>query len=144
MKKILLVEDNGIITRELEDALTNYHIEKAYSVCSALDRWILDGPFECIIVDLQISPEGLSPEENGFYTPLFGMAFINKIKDLTNKEEEDNLKKRIIIYSGYVKELKQHSLYNEHKLWQTKDLTICEKDTTSISKVVNMALNILK
>ncbi|MBE6235839.1 MAG: hypothetical protein E7112_06365 [Bacteroidales bacterium] len=144
MKKILLVEDNGIITRELEDALANYHIEKAYSVCSALDRWILDGPFECIIVDLQISPEGLSPEENGFYTPLFGMAFINKIKDLTNKEEEDNLKKRIIIYSGYVKELKQHSLYNEHKLWQTKDLTICEKDTTSISKVVNMALNILK
>lgn len=144
MKKILLVEDNGIITRELEDALANYNIEKAYSVCSALDRWILDGPFECIIVDLQISPEGLSPEENGFYTPLFGMAFINKIKDLTNKEEEDNLKKRIIIYSGYVKELKQHSLYNEHKLWQTKDLTICEKDTTSISKVVNMALNILK
>lgn len=142
-KKILLVEDNGIVAENLENNFLEYDIETAYSVNSALDRWEDEGPFDCIILDLQISPDGLTPNENGLYTPLFGMAVINKLGAKFAKEELSEFRKKIIIYSGFIKELKDHSWDNK-EIWNTRGLCLLEKSALSIDEITKYVNNLLK
>lgn len=144
-KKILLVEDNGIVAETLIENFPHYSVENPYSVVSAMDCWEECGDFDCIIVDMQISPEGLSTEENGIYTPLFGMAFINKIFKESTPEKRQELKKKILIYSAFTKDLKYRSQNNSgDSIWNTQDITVYEKNVTSIIDIIRHVNKLLK
>lgn len=138
MKKILIIEDNGSLFSEIESLLINngYSIFYAYSYISALDRWQEEnGSFDCIILDLQINPLGLSDEENNEYTPLFGMAFLDHIFQEKSLSEISKLRKKIIIFSGFTSELYSRGRINSK--WRLDDLTVISKKSTSILDLIN-------
>lgn len=142
-KTILLVEDNGAVAKELKEVFSEYEVVTAYSISSALDRWDENPNFDCIIVDLQINPNGLNPEENGLYTPLFGMAFINRIcKDLPS-DSQISLRKRMIIYSAFTKDLKQRERNFNSGQWDLKYITVLEKKAKSIAELEKKIQSIL-
>lgn len=106
MKKLLLIEDNGDLSYDIKSELMEcgYEIKQADSYLSALGMWKrYEGKFDCILLDLNINPEGLSPEENSSYFPLIGLPFMLKIG--WNKDFDKNIK--VVIYSGYINELKE-------------------------------------
>lgn len=135
-KKIILIEDNGIIVDVLREQLSEYDVISAYSYSSAIDKIDENPDFIGVVIDMQINPNGLTPNENGIYTPLFGMAVINYLLNKITQENREEYKKKIIIYSGYTKDLKQKARNGEAKYWSIKDLTIIEKTPKSISDLI--------
>ena len=136
MKRILLVEDNGSLSIDLVKKIEEleYSVERVYSYISALGVWEEDqGNYDCIILDLQINPEGLSLERINIYTPLYGMAFLDKICEGKSQEEILTLYKKTIIYSGFVKELDAFAQKNNRSL---KGIKIVNKTDFSISELI--------
>ena len=120
MGKILLVEDDGLITKDLSDKLKDfdYEVQTAYSYVSAIDCWEKHkGNFDCIILDLNIDPSNLDPKKSSKYIPICGMAFL---EDILNGEYNPEIRgvkkesitklddlKKVIIYSGFIETLTQ-------------------------------------
>ena len=104
MKRILHVEDNGLVTDQIGSKLREmgYDIKTAYSYESALDRWDENhGEFDCIILDLHINPAGMSVSDIEEFFPMYGIvAFDYFIK--TNKDNSD-LRLKTIIQVSQVK-----------------------------------------
>ena len=105
MKRILLIEDSGDVSYDIKNDLKNYkyEIKFADSYLSAIGMWRrYNGQFECIILDLNINPEGLTPEKISKFYPTIGLSFLIDIK------WDENLAKKIklIIYSAYITEFK--------------------------------------
>ena len=135
-KKILLVEDNGSLSKELEKKIEDldYLVERAYSYVSALGIWTEDkGDYDCIILDLQINPDGLELDEIDKYAPIFGMAFLHKISEGKTPDEVTALYKKTIIYSGFTKEFKD--LSRRYK-WDSENIKIITKTGFSISELM--------
>ena len=134
MSKILLIEDNGSLSNALEEKLSDlgYLVDIAYSHISALDCWEENnGQYDCIILDLQINPDGLTVLEISKYTPLFGLAFLNYI---CNNNPE--ISKKIIIFSGFIDALKHYIRYNNSS--PVNNITkISKQSTQSIREVIN-------
>ena len=135
-KKILLVEDNGSLSKELEKKIEElgYYVERAYSYVSALGIWTEDnGAYDCIILDLQINPDGLELEEIDKYAPIFGMAFLHKISEDKTPVEVMVIHKKTIIYSGFTKELKDLSRIHG---WDSENIKIIAKTGFSVSELI--------
>jgi Response regulator containing CheY-like receiver, AAA-type ATPase, and DNA-binding domains len=142
MKKILLVEDNGSLSMTLIKKLEDrYTVERAYSYSSALGFWIEDKDYDCIILDLQINPNGLSLKEINSYAPIFGMAFLYKICEEKTPEEIKSIYKKTVIYSGFVKELKDMS---RSKNWDISNIKIIAKTDCSINELIKNVERITK
>lgn len=81
MKKILLIEDTGsvrdVVRKELRKK--GYEVGNAYDCTSAIGLWKAEGPFDCIILDLNIDSGGFSLEEINDYFPIHGILVLNKI-----------------------------------------------------------------
>lgn len=135
-KKLILIEDNGIIVDVLKELLTDYEVISAYSYSSALDKINENPDYAGIVIDMQINPNGLEPSENGIYTPLFGMAVINYILNNHSQTNVNEIKNKIIIYSGYTKDLKQKARNGDAKYWDIKGLTMVEKTVKSIPDLI--------
>lgn len=135
-KKLILIEDNGIIVDVLKELLTDYEVISAYSYSSALDKINENPDYVGIVIDMQINPNGLEPSENGIYTPLFGMAVINYILNNQSQTNVNEIKNKIIIYSGYTKDLKQKARNGDTKYWDIKGLTMVEKTVKSIPDLI--------
>ena len=135
-KKLILIEDNGIIVDVLKELLTDYEVISAYSYSSALDKINENPDYAGIVIDMQINPNGLEPSENGIYTPLFGMAVINYILNNQSQTNVNEIKNKIIIYSGYTKDLKQKARNGDAKYWDIKGLTMVEKTVKSIPDLI--------
>ena len=135
-KRVLLVEDNGSLSNELERKIEelDYYVERAYSNVSAFGIWREDGgEYDCIILDLQINPDGLELEEIEKYAPIFGIAFLHKICEGKTPAEVMAIHKKTIIYSGFKKELKDLS----HKYeWDFGNVKIIEKKGSSIPELI--------
>ena len=106
MKRVLLIEDNGDLSYDIKNELAEcgYEIKQADSYLSACGMWDrYDGKFDCTLLDLNINPEGLSPEENSSYFPLIGLPFMLQIG--WNKDFGNDI--IVIVYSGYINEFKE-------------------------------------
>lgn len=140
MKRILHVEDNGLVTDQIGSKLREmgYDIKTAYSYESALDRWDENhGEFDCIILDLHINPAGMSDSDIEEFFPMYGIvAFDYFIK--TNKDDSD-LRLKTIIYSGYIKDFEKMCAKKE---WYFGKIKQIEKSGFSISELIT-AVNLI-
>ena len=76
-----------------------------------------------------INPLGLELEETDKYTPLFGMAVLQYFMENRNEYEKTQIKKKTIIYSGYIGVLRDRGL-------DISNLECVPKDGDSIEEVV--------
>lgn len=131
--KVLIVEDNGIIYEEIKNELgIDFETVRVSSYAVAKGRWEKEGEtFNCIVLDLFINPLGLELKEIDKYTPLFGMAVLDAFTEGKTKEEMLQIRKKTIIYSGYIGELR-------YGKFDTMNLEIIAKDGYSITKLINL------
>ena len=72
-KRILIIEDNGETSFDLKERLKaeSFEVIKAYSHASAMGMWKrYNGAFDCVVLDLNIASDGLTPQENNKYFSL--------------------------------------------------------------------------
>ena len=111
MKKILLIEDDGYLAAEIIGKLNNYDIKKATSYNAAIGMWIdYSEDFECIILDLNIDPEGLESKEREDYFSVPAILILlefGKNKDGTAKslEEQKAIWEKTVVFSDFIKNL---------------------------------------
>lgn len=131
MKRVLFIEDDGLIYETLRDELgSEYDTVRVSSFAAAKGRWEREGDtFDCIVLDLMINPLGLELEETDKYTPLFGMAVLQYFMENRNEYEKTQIKKKTIIYSGYTGVLRDRGL-------DISNLECVPKDGDSIEEVV--------
>ena len=133
MKTILLVEDNGNTVNGIRTGLENqgYETKRADSYLSAIGLWEkYKDRIKCIILDLNISPEGLSDEAASQYFLLSGIPFLTEIGWNGNTVFD----KQIIIYSKYTEKFKD---YCERKGLNYSGIAIFEKLGTSLAKLLD-------
>lgn len=132
MKRILLIEDSGDLSYDIKNELQScgYEIKQADSFLSALGMWQrYEGKFDCILLDLNINPEGLSPVESSYFFPIIGLPFMQKIG--WNKDFDKKIK--VIIYSGYINEFKEICLKNNISY---SEMVLFEKSGTNFVKLI--------
>ena len=136
MKRILIVEDNGDTSYDIKSQLekSGFEIKQADSYLSALGMWDrYNGEFRCIILDLNISPEGLSEEDVSSNFPISSLPFLLKIG--WNNIITNTIK--VIVYSGYVNDFKEIC---ETRGISYSGLVIIEKKGTSLSELINYVI----
>jgi len=122
MGKILLIEDEGAIRNHLKEKLREKHeVKHANNCTSAIGLWKkYYGSFDCIILDLNILPEGLEDEEADKYFPIHGILILNKIckeeipdeekwnewKKKTQEAKQNEIWGKTVVYSAYTEQLK--------------------------------------
>lgn len=133
MYKVLIIEDDGLIYSEIEKGLDNeFEVCRATSFAAALGQWKKEEEaFDCIVLDLQINPLGLNLSENDKYTPFIGMAVLDAFTNGKSNENKIQLRKKVIIYSGYAQ-----SLRADTKSFNLSNLEIIHKSGDSIKKVI--------
>lgn len=130
-RKILIVEDDGIIFETIQNELgSDFETLRASSYAAAIGRWEKEGnSFNCIVLDLLINPLGLDLKEIDEYTPLFGMAVLDAFTKGKSKEEIFQIRKKTVIYSGYTHELR-------YRNFDVKDIEIIVKEGNSINELI--------
>lgn len=130
-RKILIVEDDGIIFETIQNELgSDFETVRASSYAAAIGRWEKEGnSFNCIVLDLLINPLGLGLKEIDEYTPLFGMAVLDAFTKGKSKEEIFQIRKKTVIYSGYTHELR-------YRNFDVKDIEIIVKEGNSINELI--------
>ncbi len=98
---ILVLEDRGSVSHYMEKALQEpgHKILSSFNVNDARSNWEL-GKIDCLIVDLNMAPNGLNPEEvkdthDGLLT---GWIWLREYVYKNNPE----MRKRTIIYTDYM------------------------------------------
>lgn len=131
MKKVLFIEDDGLIYETLREELgAEYDTVRLSSFAAAKGRWEREGDtFDCIVLDLMINPLGLKLEEADNYAPLFGMAVLSYFTEGRSKKDIIQIKKKTIIYSGYTGVLRDRG-YN------ISNIECIPKDGNSIGEIV--------
>ena len=110
MGKILLIEDDGTLTKDLKEQLNTlgYEVKNAYSYSSAIGLWKkYEGQFDCIILDLNINPNGLDEINTSKYFPIHGILVLKDICKGKTQEESKQIWDKTIVYSGYVDVLRK-------------------------------------
>jgi len=103
---ILLLEDKGVVAYPLKESLErdNHKVFLAPNISRAKAYWRTEKErLDCIIVDLNMDPEGLKPEEkeqtaNGLLTGWIWLRYYVLA-------ENELMKRRSIILTAYMKEL---------------------------------------
>lgn len=109
MKKILLIEDDGALARDLIKDLTDrkYEVKHANNYRAVFDRWIENkGKFDCIILDLNIKPDGMDEENYSKYFPIHGILILDEICKELSPDESIKIWEKTIIYSAYIENLR--------------------------------------
>lgn len=132
MKRILLIEDSGDLSYDIKQELDAlYVIKQADSYLSSLGMWErYKGNFDCIILDLNINPEGLSPDVSGSYFPIISLPFMLEI----GWKEKFNRNIKVIVYSAYIHEFK---VICSRKGISYSGMELIEKTDTSFHKLIN-------
>ena len=110
MNRILLIEDDGFMTKVLKDALIRqkYEVICAYSCASATGLWEkYDGQIDCIILDLNINPDGLDQVNSSKYFPIHGILVLNEICNGKNPDETKKIWNKTVIFSRYTDILRE-------------------------------------
>lgn len=131
-KRILIIEDCGEISFDLKERLKaeSFEVIKAYSHVSAVGMWKkYNGGFDCVVLDLNIIPDGLTSQENDKYFPLNGLAFLKEI----GWDKKTSLIPHLIVYSGYTNILPEAC--RTHNIPYNK-LTAIPKRATSVDSLI--------
>ncbi|MBR6936604.1 MAG: hypothetical protein IKH63_03380 [Prevotella sp.] len=131
-KRILVVEDDPLIFEMLNNALASYVIVRARAVDEACGAVEENGPFDCFVVDLKISASGLTLEEMAKYQRREGYAFLKNYLWKGNENEIKELKRKTIICSRYVYDLRKE--YGD----ETDGLQMVLKDMGFETKVASL------
>lgn len=140
MKRVLHVEDDGLLTDQIGNKLREmgYDIKTAYSYESALDRWDEnEGEFDCIILDLHINPAGMNEQDIEKFFPMYGIAAFDYFVE-NNKSNED-LRLKTIIFSGYINNFNKMCAKQGWSLDKIKQI---EKTGFSIAELIT-AVNLI-
>ncbi len=91
MKRVLFVEDDGLIYETIKNKLIgNFDTCRVSTFAAAKGRWKRENEnYDCIVLDLQINPLGISPKDDDKYAPLYGMAVLDAFSE--GKSEEERL-----------------------------------------------------
>ena len=114
MARILLIEDqpSSVSPLKAEWEKDGYEVVPAYSYNSAIGLWReYQGDFSCIVLDLNIDPDGLSEIQIDEYSPVHGILVLDKICKGKKPDEIKKIWDKTIIHSGYTEELKKFSKY---------------------------------
>jgi len=143
MRKVLLIEDDGALKRDLIKDLTENGLEvkSANSYVAAIDRWQENkGEFDCIILDLNMKPDGIDEIAYSKYFPVHGIVFLNKICEEITPEEQTKIWEKTIIYSGYIDHFKDRkSDFNYFNV-----LTLIPKEATSQFRLLDEVKKMIK
>ena len=145
MARILLIEDNGGYASTLKENLKKqgYEVKEAYSYNSAIGLWRkYSGVFDCIILDLNIDPDGLEKNQKEEYSPVHGILVLVKICDGKMPNESEESKKiwgKTIIHSAYTSNLELKLV----KFAPYMSLTRIPKQEDSISDVIEKVNEII-
>jgi len=142
MGKILLIEDEGMLARKLENELNMQHeVKKAYSYASATGLWRkYEEKFDCIILDFNIEPHGLDEINLDKYFPIQGISFLIEICKDKTPEESIQIWNKTIIYSGYINVLRN----KKNDLHYFNYLHLIPKQKDSIVRLLNKVHEIVK
>lgn len=137
MKRVLIVEDNGLIYNAIkEDLGDDFETIRASNYAAAKGRWKRENEaFDCIVLDLHINPLGLDLKETDKYDPLYGMAVLDAFREEKSEEEKMKIDKKTIIYSGYSEFLRNMN-------FDIKNIEIIAKSGESIQKVIKQIKSI--
>jgi len=133
MAQILLIEDqpSSLMSLIADLEREGYEVIRAYSYNSAIGLWReYNGYFDCIVLDLNIDPDGLNADQIDEYSPVHGILVLDKIckgKMQGKSKDPQKIWDKTIIHSGYTKELKKFTKY--------ESLKKIPKGGTSISEV---------
>lgn len=133
MKRVLFVEDDGIMYNTIKDELgSDYETVQTSSFAAAKGRWNREkDSFDCIVLDLLINPLGLELQKIDMYAPLFGMAVLDCFTEGLSGVESIQIRKKTIIYSGYTSELR-------YRGFNVKNIEIIAKEANSIEEIVKI------
>jgi len=138
MKNILLVEDNFYVTQSIKKRFERiYNVDRINKVIDAIDLFEKN-QYDCIIIDLVIDPLGLTDEQVNKYHPFFGWAWLKEYL-LNDEEKAPDIKRKVIIFSEFVAELKEK--------WgaELEGLNILQKsEDSSLEKLINKIYSITK
>lgn len=137
MKRVLFVEDDGLIYDTIEKKLIeNFKTERVSSYAAAKGRWGREEEnYDCIVLDLQINPLGLELDQIDLYTPLYGLAVLEAFTEGKSDDQKRKIRKKTIIYSGFTS-----TLYSGK--FDLKDLLVISKSAGSIKEVVRKIMDI--
>lgn len=132
MKRVLIIEDNGIVYNTIKEELGgDFETVRVSSYATAKGRWEREREtFDCIVLDLQINPLGLELKEIDKYAPLYGLAVLDAFSEGKSEDEKTQIRRKTIIYSGYTGELRYRNC-------NIKNLEIIAKEENSITDVIN-------
>lgn len=137
-KKLLVVEDDGLVYKMLENVLnSSFDIVRARAVDEARGA-IEKVLFDCYVVDLSILATGLNLEEMAKYHRREGYAFLKNYLWQGPEEQVKELRRRTIICSRYVNELRKE--YGD----EVDDLQMVLKDKGFEKKVAFLVENICR
>lgn len=137
-KRILIVEDDGLVYKMLINALDTslYEIVRVRAVDEAIGAVEEDGPFDCFVVDLSILATGLKLEEMAEYQRREGYAFLENYLWKGSEEEIKELKRRTVICSRYVNDFrKEHREGNDGLKTVLKDKGFEKRTAFLIGKI---------
>lgn len=136
-KRILVIEDDGLVYKMLKNALDSslFELVRARAVDEAIGAVEEDGPFDCFVVDLSIFASGLSLEEMAEYHRREGYAFLKNYLWQGTEEEVNELKRKTIICSRYVNDFRKEygdevdglQMVLKDKGFETKVASLIEK-----------------
>ena len=148
MGRILIIKDDGAIANKLLEKLSkkNRHSVKcAYSYASAVGLWNeaeKEGEkFNCIIIDLNISPNGLEEDEIDNYFPIHGILFLNKICKDKTPENIRGIWNSTIVFSAYIDRLKERK--GEFDNFNLLEL-VSKQENVALSNLLNIVNEKLK
>lgn len=133
MKKVLIVEDEGLVYNEIKNELgSDFEPVRVSNYAAAKGRWDREnGLFDCVVLDLHINPLGLGLKDIDKYSPCYGMAVLAAFTEGKSEEEKAKIQKKTIIYSGFTRELNSRD-------FDRKNVEIIPKKEDSITNVVNL------
>ena len=146
MGKILLIEDDNVAKKLIGKLNKRHTVECAYSYASAIGLWKEaeedKESFNCIILDLNINPNGLSDEDIDKYFPVHGILILDAICNLrtldgnekyTEKEKKD-IWNKTTVYSAYIDRLLDNK--SNFKYFDHLEL-VSKQEPTSISDLLD-------
>lgn len=128
---ILIIEDDGALSKDISTKLSENNLDSkiAYSYLSAIGLWKKHSDeINCIILDLNINPDGMEATVNSSLFPINGLAFLKEIKWVPDT------KLPVIVYSGYTSHLQ---MICEQQNIPYKGLIIIPKSEFSLRTLIN-------
>ena len=126
---VLIIEDNGLLLRDAKEELSVEHeVFCAYNFPSAWYILHKHKP-DAIILDINLSPEGMTLEEINLFAPFIGISFIKKIREISDIP--------IILWSAYHYSTIKDKIENYTNIYYVRKGVSCFKELSKLLRTIN-------